>query len=154
REVAKVVLGGDRDQIEIYRPPNVARMEAVAIEEPLVVRHVLVGIRQQPPQLGVLERLERNAVRPRMALDGSRRPEQGRATGDHRTALRGARSATAADGPRPSSPRARAGVASLRPNVSLRSATRSTSPRLVASSPRSNPWKMLSSRPTRVCPPM
>jgi len=49
-------------------------------------------------------------------------------------------SARAAERPSPSNARARAELASGRPNASLMFATRSTNPSLVASSPRSKPW--------------
>ncbi len=136
-------LVAERNQLQVGGAPDVAWVEAVAVEQLPVERHRLVGVHDQTPKTGVLPGAELGAGRARMTPRGREgRSDLGPASG-HPTAFSvvGAVAAVrAAEGGRPSSSRARTGSARRRPKLSVMSATRSTSPWLVASSPRSKPW--------------
>src|SRR5215213_1350123 len=55
RHAAQVLLRADGYQVEIDGAADVPGMQPVPVEERPVVRHVLVGMHQQPAQLGVAE---------------------------------------------------------------------------------------------------
>jgi hypothetical protein len=66
RECLQVSLVGDGDASQIGDGPDVLRLDPVALEQPAVVRHAMVGVRDEPAQSLVLKGNDVRALRTRM----------------------------------------------------------------------------------------
>ncbi len=95
RRSCLVVIG---DEAQVDGAADVPRVEPVPVEQLPVVGDVLVGVHEQPAELGVLKRLELRPVGARVPLDGAGGTQQVRPASDHRADPADTLSTAAADG--------------------------------------------------------